>query len=341
LSSAIEQPYVLSGIRTDPVTATSLGLLYQAMTTYRKHHPGALIASVDDADGFSGRVSESLPLLSFFPDNPHPFPVYWNLPVLSSAVYPEYRARFDRFVAAERPLIVDSRRTGFGPRPIPAYYLLAAAPSPAGNWFVYAPEHADSAAHGELAATFDLPPPIVEYFTVPSMGGGRPVPARVAVWPALASRWLAAVPWTQTGIIGEPLYRNPVLKWSADQLAVDGPVDAPYSYLLRTRERPLRTGQYFYATGVLKTGGITVGLLADDRWVGSVNVQQPGAFAIVVAAPRDGTYSLVLANCVSPTWRQRFERERALPAFTGWLRGTLTNAFRIETAGWATAGSDQ
>jgi len=323
LSATIVEPPILAGVKTDPVTASSMAQLYRAMTAYRGHHAGALIASIDEADGKSGRVAESLPLLSFLPDNPHPLPVYWRLPVLSTVVYPDYDARFAAFVASARPLLVDARRVGSGARVVPGYYLLVAAPSPAGHWFLYAPDHAERVAHGELPVTFDEPPVPQEYVTV--AGAHQDEPARAYAWPATAP--MTTVPWARSSSLGEIVYASPALQRPDGGLAVNGPVDAAYSYLLRVRARSFKAGDYFYAQGELEDGGLTIGLQARDRWVGSVNVDQRGRFAVMVAAPRDGEYSLVLANYVVTTWWQRLVHG-----------GRLSNAFRIETAGWAVRG---
>jgi hypothetical protein len=244
--------------------------------------------------------------------------------VLSTSIYPGYDAQFRAFVRASKPLLVDSRRAGDGARVVPDYYLLAAVPSPAGHWLLYAPDHADQVAHGEPAVTFDEPPlpPIVEYVALAPDGAGER--ARSYVWPASAAALLSGVPWTRRGEIGPAAYEAPQLRRLAGALAVNGQVDAPYSYLLRVNGRHLRAGAYFYAQGDLQDGGLTVGLQSGEQWVGSVNVVRRGRFAVMIAAPRDGVYDVVLANCVTMSWWQRV-----------WRRGRVSNAFRIETAGWA------
>ena len=48
--------------------------------------------------------------------------------------------------------------------------------------------------------------------------------------------------------------------------------------------------------GRIEQGGITVGLLKNDRWAGQVNVTEPGDFTVVLAAPSSGPYSLIIAS---------------------------------------------
>jgi hypothetical protein len=326
LTISIVTPPILAGIRTDPVTAGALTTLYQTMVGYRTHHPGTPVASIDDADGISGRVAESLPLLSVLPDNRHPSPVYWRLPVLSTAIYPDYDAVFANFIRTARPLLVDARRTGEAARVVPGYYVLAAEPSPAGHWLLYAPDHAERIAHGEPPVKFDEPslPPLVEYVALAGRDGSAQ--ARAYVWPATATRSIDRVPWSRNAELGPAVFTAPQLRRQAGALMVDGPIDSPYSYLLQLQNRHLRAGDYFYAQGDLLDGGLTIGLQSRDQWIGAVNVVRHGRFAVLIAAPDDGDYELVIANCVTPTWWQRLAH-----------RGRVVNTFRIETAGWTGA----
>ena len=50
--------------------------------------------------------------------------------------------------------------------------------------------------------------------------------------------------------------------------------------------------------GVVRQGGVTVGVLLNNQWAKSVNVATPGPFVVSLAMDTTATYSVVLANFV-------------------------------------------
>lgn len=341
----IVEPRSLSGIKTDPLVRRSISALYGAIANFRAHHPGAPVLSIDSHEGVSDNA-ESLLLLSFVEDNRHPGPIYWNLPVLSTVVYASYPDDFQRFVRQEQPLIVDYQNEGVAARVVPAYYLLSAAPTMDGYWFVYAPNRAAAAAHGEPPVA---PPPVAapkldttapekqEYLTV-SLDGHQ-VQARVYASPggmSVPSTLAASVP----AGVETPVNPSTQVQQSERGLVIRGVAPTPDAYLLQMKERDAKQGDYFVATGVIEEGGVTVGLQREGQWAGFVNVTQPGPFVAVVVVPQSGRYTVMLANCVTlPTWSARVSRHGLFNAFSGWLQGTLPNSFQIDSAGWVDAPS--
>jgi hypothetical protein len=84
----------------------------------------------------------------------------------------------------------------------------------------------------------------------------------------------------------------------------------------------------FVVVGELRRGGLTIGLLREDRWVGNVNVTSPGWFAAVIQVPEAGDYAAVLANNLPPM------NQGVLGSLTpSWLQDSV-NQFRIASAGW-------
>jgi hypothetical protein len=152
LTDAIVEPPMFRGIRTDATTRRAFEAMSQAVERYRAHHPGARLVTIDEADGWWTGVNESLPFLSFFEGNTHPHPVYWSLPILITKTYPDYSDALWADVKADHPLIVEQHQGWYTPRRIPGYRVLAAAQNERGNWYLYAPEHADSAPHGEVSS---------------------------------------------------------------------------------------------------------------------------------------------------------------------------------------------
>ena len=89
----------------------------------------------------------------------------------------------------------------------------------------------------------------------------------------------------------------------------------PFLYLAEMKPRDTRAGEIVLARGRLEKGGLSLGLVENGQWVVRVPVVTPGEFVIVIRAPRDGRFSLIVANNV-----------------TGW---SLDNRLTIDLLGWA------
>ena len=117
----INEPWVISGIKTDDSTSVALGALYESMVSFREHHPNTRVVSIDRSDGWTHGIAESLLWLSFFEPNEHAHPVYWSCPVLTTVIYPQYDSQLWDDVARTQPLLVESRNEAFSPRAILGY----------------------------------------------------------------------------------------------------------------------------------------------------------------------------------------------------------------------------
>ena len=296
LTETIREPWPVSGIKTDVTTSAALTRLYDVMTRFRRNHPGTKIVSIDDADGVTTGIAASLPLLSFFDDNHHDQPIYWHLPVLSSVVYPDYFPTFWADVERTQPLIVDHRRRFERARSLPNYDLLAQVASSEGFWYLYAPRHADQIAHGEHPVSpvavsqatasvkhSGIDPLIGRKAGTVAIGDHRPTLfTDVYVWPAdiVVTPSTMAMPSREPAAID---YRAAIVRRGVDGWTISGSADARYSYLLQFKPEAIGAPAYLLVTGQLNEGGFSVGLTKDTRWVGYVNVDQPGPFAIVIA----------------------------------------------------------
>jgi hypothetical protein len=91
-------------------------------------------------------------------------------------------------------------------------------------------------------------------------------------------------------------FRAPILGDAGEGWLLKGQAEGRFSYVLRSK--PIRISAHrLVAKGVLNSGGVTIGLLKDDKWAGSVNVTDPGPFVVVVEPPALGTnYEIVVAN---------------------------------------------
>lgn len=79
---------------------------------------------------------------------------------------------------------------------------------------------------------------------------------------------------------------------------VAGRAESGYSYLLQSKPRSFDAASRLIVAGTIEKGGLTVGLLSRGQWAGQVTVTEPGPFTVVIAAPRGGTYSIVVANAL-------------------------------------------
>lgn len=351
LPETIEEPAILAGIRTDPILRESLATLAQAMNGYRAHHPGTPVVTMDAHDGVDS-IPSSLVLLSIFADNRSPGPLRWNLPVLSSTVYPNHRRDVERFVTSEAPLIIDYQLANVPSQVAPGYYLLAAAKNLDGVWMVYAPEHAESLAHGEpaverprwlLANTLDpVAIPFVSgiapaSLTTPAVANAADdLPSGTVFKSFPAGLVLPSLrPERPLFAQDEIVHLSPGVTRTGSGFAYRGPADGPFSYVVQTSERALAKGALFLASGVLTEGGMTVGLQEGGAWIGIANVEAPGRFFVALQAPRDGRYALVFANNVkAPGLRARLNRHGFFGGLRGWLTGSLPTSFRVDAAGW-------
>lgn len=328
LTDTIESPWSVSGIRIDSATHTSLTELYAQMIEYRKHHPGTQIVSIDRADGDTQGIAETLPLLSFFDDNAHPFPIYWNLPVLSSVIYPDYQRDLQAFVRQSSPLVLDYLIAGWPDRPDPeGYHLLSSVPTREGHLLLYAPD--PWADESEAVALRAIPRvrEVIDRYT------DEPHRAEVYAWPpeVSPSESLAYQPIDVTTVAA----RAPIVLGNNGQWVVNGVPETRDSYLLQFKPRSVRTGAQFVATGVLEEGGFTVGFLKNGAWSGFVNITTPGWFAAVLQVPEDGDYELILANLVTAPQETAWQRTVRRLGFGFTLpESALRNRFRIQRSGW-------
>jgi hypothetical protein len=110
-------------------------------------------------------------------------------------------------------------------------------------------------------------------------------------------------------------FRAPLVGDAGEGWLLKGQAEGRYSYVLRSK--PIRISAHrLVAKGVLNSGGVTIGLLKDEKWAGNVNVTEPGPFVVVVEPPALGTtYEIVVANDIDS--------------------GPLTTDVALERIGWA------
>lgn len=81
-------------------------------------------------------------------------------------------------------------------------------------------------------------------------------------------------------------------------LQVLGAAEGRYSYLVRTDAVHFGPGDVLRVSGVLREGGLSVGLVKDAAWAHQLPVLQPGDFDLFFA-PEPGDYHVVIANHVA------------------------------------------
>lgn len=114
---------------------------------------------------------------------------------------------------------------------------------------------------------------------------------------------------------------------------IHGRPQSAYGYLVWFQNTPVAAGATFVVEGSLDKGRLTVGLLKDNRWAGTVNVVARGPFVASVAVPEAGEYSLVVANYGDLRWAEEY-----LSSWRPWLPSVLTRsatvAADLQRAGW-------
>jgi hypothetical protein len=110
-------------------------------------------------------------------------------------------------------------------------------------------------------------------------------------------------------------FRAPIVKDMGNSWLIKGVAEGRFGYVLRAD--PMKVTDFrLVVKGLVKTGGITVGLLRDEHWAASVNVSDPGPFAVVIEPPVPGAiYDIIVAHDIE--------------------QGPLTTDVTIERIGWA------
>jgi hypothetical protein len=86
--------------------------------------------------------------------------------------------------------------------------------------------------------------------------------------------------------------------------------------LVRTKKIKQVKGNYFMAQGKLYAGGVTFGLVKDDRTAGTITITKHGPFTVIIEVPEDGLYWVGIANELDwfTSLENRFEMNRI-----GWV----------------------
>ena len=116
--------------------------------------------------------------------------------------------------------------------------------------------------------------------------------------------------------VSRPAEVAPGVHWHRTRLTMRGVVAAPYSSLLVSRPTQLAAGDAAVAEGKVYRGGVTIGLVIDDQWAPSIDIEDPGSFMAVAVASVSGLHKLVIANCMKGEDRRNAV---ALHRF-GWAR---------------------
>jgi hypothetical protein len=133
----------------------------------------------------------------------------------------------------------------------------------------------------------------------------------------------ARVSWRTPIVRGEP---------SAQWTLVGTPRGVVWPALQFSPE-PRTPDDRFIVEGEVERGGVTLGLVQDDRWVaeGNLTIATPGPFVAVLAPSSDGSYGVQFTNSLQSSWLFRHTPE----VITG-LAGRFHdfNVVRIAKAGW-------
>ena len=93
-------------------------------------------------------------------------------------------------------------------------------------------------------------------------------------------------------------FTAPIIRASGGGWTIAGRAESAYSYLLQSKPRPFDANARLIVTGTVEKGGLTIGLLSKGAWAAQLNVTEPGPFTVVIAPPRSGVYSVLVANAL-------------------------------------------
>lgn len=130
-------------------------------------------------------------------------------------------------------------------------------------------------------------------------------------------------------------YRAPIVSVPPrGPVRVHGEAEARYSTLLQFDAQHASAASVLVAEGEVHEGGVSFGLIKDERFVVIVNVAGPGPFLAVVRPPAAGDYALAMTNFVPDPIPQLFDLSRAIPRLFSNTR--MFNDVTVERLGWTT-----
>ena len=94
-------------------------------------------------------------------------------------------------------------------------------------------------------------------------------------------------------------YRAAIVSGAGDTWTVKGKAESRYSYVAGWKDETIDEPQWLLAKGVLRRGGLTFGVLKNERWSTLINVSTPGRFDVALPVT-PGRYSVLVANNVTP-----------------------------------------
>jgi hypothetical protein len=95
-------------------------------------------------------------------------------------------------------------------------------------------------------------------------------------------------------------YHAAIVHDAAAGWTIRGRAEARFSYLARWNETSIDSPMWLVATGVVRRGGLTIGVLLNDKWAGQLNVDTVGPFSLALPVPRAGQYAVLVANHLPP-----------------------------------------
>jgi hypothetical protein len=91
-------------------------------------------------------------------------------------------------------------------------------------------------------------------------------------------------------------FRAENVRRDGDGWIATGRAQGQYSYLLQSKEKRLTKDSRLLAAGRVERGGVSIGLLKNNKWAAQINITEPGDFTVVIAPPSSGNYSVLVAN---------------------------------------------
>jgi hypothetical protein len=141
-----------------------------------------------------------------------------------------------------------------------------------------------------------------------------------------------------------PLLQDVQPDWVAKGLVQDGhgwsgvaTAYVPQSRLLHFPPQQVPAGAVLRASGLLRRGGLQIGILFQDGWLDMQTVETPGPFTVLIRADHAGRYGILVADTSTREWR--LESSSLLHRVSRVMPWLLRDDFDLRDIGWTRPGA--
>lgn len=102
-------------------------------------------------------------------------------------------------------------------------------------------------------------------------------------------------------------WRDKQVLQSKAGLAVSGVPESKYTYLMQLKRAEINASRTLIASGRLIKGGLTIGVIDDDKWVKQINITEPQKFTVAIKLKKGNYTPLIASNLPNGEASNNFE----------------------------------